>query len=101
MLLNEKFWSIGPTTFVLTLSVALYNLYFSSGSAATWPRRTGSSGDSRSIASAVNVGLNFLLVPTYGMWAAAWTTTIGFAILAVLVYFTATSGIRYRTSGAA
>ena len=28
VLLNEEFWSVGPTTFVLTLSVALYNLYF-------------------------------------------------------------------------
>ena len=28
ILLNHRFWSVGPTTFVLTLSVALYNLYF-------------------------------------------------------------------------
>ena len=39
------------------------------------------------IASAVNIGLNFLLVPKYGMYAAAWTHVAGFAILAVTVYF--------------
>jgi hypothetical protein len=33
------------------------------------------------------VSLNFVLVPVYGMWAAAWTTVIGFGILAVLVFF--------------
>jgi hypothetical protein len=39
------------------------------------------------IASAANIGLNFLLVPAYGMYAAAWTHVAGFAILAVTVYF--------------
>jgi len=38
------------------------------------------------IASAANIGLDFLLVPTYGMYAAAWTHVAGFAILAVTVY---------------
>ena len=28
-----------------------------------------------------------MLIPKYGMIAAAWTTVIGFAILCVLVYF--------------
>jgi O-antigen/teichoic acid export membrane protein len=37
------------------------------------------------IAAAANIGLNLLLVPRYGMEAAAWNTLIGFAILACLV----------------
>jgi O-antigen/teichoic acid export membrane protein len=87
VLLNEKFWSVGPTTFVLTLSVALYNLYFIFWIGANVAKKNRLIPVITLIASAVNVGLNFLLVPTYGMWAAAWTTTIGFGILAVLVYF--------------
>jgi peptidoglycan biosynthesis protein MviN/MurJ (putative lipid II flippase) len=39
------------------------------------------------VSSAVNVGLNFLLIPEYGMWAAAWTTVAGYLILAVTIYF--------------
>jgi peptidoglycan biosynthesis protein MviN/MurJ (putative lipid II flippase) len=87
VLLNQKFWSVGPTTFVLTLSVALYNLYFIFWIGANVAKKNRLIPVITLVASAVNVGLNFLLVPEYGMWAAAWTTTIGFGILAVLVYF--------------
>ena len=87
VLLNEDFWSVGPTTFVLTLSVALYNLYFIFWIGANVAKKNRLIPVITLVASGVNIGLNFLLVPDYGMWAAAWTTTIGFGILAVLVYF--------------
>ena len=87
VLLNRKFWSVGPTTFVLTLSVALYNLYFIFWVGANVAKKNRMIPVITLIASAVNVGLNFVLVPMYGMWAAAWTTTLGFAILATLVFF--------------
>ena len=87
VLLNEKFWSVGPTTFVLTLSVALYNLYFIFWIGANVAKKNRLIPVITLVASGVNVALNFLLVPVYGMWAAAWTTVIGFGILAVLVYF--------------
>lgn len=90
VLLNPKFWSVGPTTFVLTLSVALYNLYFIFWIGANVAKKNRLIPVITLIASGVTVGLNVLLVPVYGMWAAAWTTTIGFAILAVLVYFVST-----------
>jgi O-antigen/teichoic acid export membrane protein len=38
------------------------------------------------IAAAVNVGGNLLLVPVYGMWAAAWLTLIAFTIEAILLW---------------
>ena len=87
VLLNRKFWSVGPTTFVLTLSVALYNLYFIFWVGANVAKKNRMIPVITLVASAVNVGLNFVLVPKYGMWAAAWTTTLGFAILATLVFF--------------
>jgi O-antigen/teichoic acid export membrane protein len=87
LLLNRRFWSVGPTTFVLTLSVALYNLYFIFWVGANVAKKNRMIPVITLVASAVNVGLNFVLVPLYGMWAAAWTTTLGFAILALLVFF--------------
>ncbi len=87
LLLNHKFWSVGPTTFVLTLSVALYNLYFIFWIGANVAKKNRMIPFITLIASGVNVSLNFVLIPRYGMWAAAWTTVIGFGILAVLVYF--------------
>jgi len=87
VLLNHKFWSVGPTTFVLTVSVAFYNLYFIFWIGANVAKKNRMIPFITLLASGVNVGLNFLLVPQYGMWAAAWTTVIGFALLALQVYF--------------
>ena len=87
VLLARGFWSVGPTTFVLTLSVALYNLYFIFWVGANVAKKNRLIPVITLVASGVNIGLNFLLVPVYGMYAAAWTTVIGFGILAVLVYF--------------
>jgi O-antigen/teichoic acid export membrane protein len=67
--------------------VALYNLYFIFWVGANVAKKNRMIPLITLIASAVNVGLNFVLVPVYGMWAAAWTTTLGFAILATLVFF--------------
>jgi len=36
--------------------------------------------------AAINVGLNFLLIPTYGVYAAAWANGIAYAALAVIGY---------------
>ena len=85
--LNERFWSIGPTTFVLALSVAVYAVYFVFWVGSNVAKKNRMIPVFFLIASAVNIGLNFLLVPTYGMYAAAWTDVAGFAILAVTVYF--------------
>ena len=85
--LNERFWSIGPTTFVLALSVAVYAVYFVFWVGSNVAKKNRMIPVFFLIASAVNIGLNFLLVPEYGMYAAAWTTVAGFAILAATVYF--------------
>ena len=61
--LNEKFWSIGPTTFVLTLSVAVYALYFVFWVGSNVAKKNRLIPVITLIASAVNIGLNFLLVP--------------------------------------
>ncbi len=85
--LNERYWSIGPTTFVLALSVAVYAVYFVFWVGSNVAKKNRMIPVFFVIASAVNIALNFLLVPEYGMWAAAWTHVVGFAILAVTVYF--------------
>ena len=37
--------------------------------------------------AALNLALNFLLIPKYGMWGAAWATTICFTVRAALGYY--------------
>jgi O-antigen/teichoic acid export membrane protein len=87
VLLNSKFWSVGPTTFVLTLSISVNNLYFIFWVGANVAKKNRLIPFIALVASAVNIGLNFLVVPIWGMYGAAWTTVLGFAILAVLVFF--------------
>jgi O-antigen/teichoic acid export membrane protein len=38
------------------------------------------------ISAAANIGMNLLLVPRYGIAAAAWNTVVGYSLLLVLVY---------------
>jgi O-antigen/teichoic acid export membrane protein len=85
--LNRKFWSVGPVTFVLGLSIVLYALYFIFWVGANVAKRNRMIPVFFAIASAANIALNFWLIPQHGMWAAAWTTVAGYLILAVTVYF--------------
>ena len=61
--LNERFWSIGPTTFVLALSVAVYAVYFVFWVGSNVAKKNRMIPVFFLIASAVNIVLNFLLVP--------------------------------------
>lgn len=85
--LNHRYWSVGPTTFVLTLSIVLYALYFVFWVGSNVAKKNRMIPVFFAVASGVNIALNFWLVPHYGMWAAAWTTVAGYGILVVTVYF--------------
>ena len=85
--LNHRYWSVGPTTFVLALSIAMYALYFVFWVGANVAKKNRMIPIFFAIASTANIALNFWLVPDYGMWAAAWTTVAGYGILVVTVYF--------------
>jgi hypothetical protein len=85
--LNDRYWTVGPATFVLALSVVLYAAYFVFWVGSNVAKKNRMIPVFFVIASAVNIGLNFVVVPRYGMWGAAWTHVIGYAILAVTVYF--------------
>lgn len=87
VLLNRRFWSVGPVTWVLGLSVALYATYFVFWVGSNVAKKNRMIPVFFLIASGANIALNFWLVPAYGMWAAAWTHVIGYGILAVTVYF--------------
>jgi hypothetical protein len=87
LFLNERYWSVGPATFVLSLSVVLYAVYFVFWVGSNVAKKNRMIPVFFLIASGVNIALNFVVVPEYGMWGAAWTHVIGYAILVVTVYF--------------
>jgi O-antigen/teichoic acid export membrane protein len=85
--LNHRYWSVGPTTFVLALSIVMYALYFVFWVGSNVAKKNRMIPVFFATASGANIALNFWLVPLYGMWAAAWTTVAGYGILVVTVYF--------------
>ena len=87
VLLNERYWSVAPTTFVLSMSISIYGIYFIFWVGANVAKKNQMIPVFFAISSAVNIGLNFLFVPEYGMWAAAWNTVVGYTILAATIYF--------------
>jgi O-antigen/teichoic acid export membrane protein len=86
LLHSQAYWSIGPTTMVLTLANVLYSLYYVLWVGCNVAKKNRRVPIITAVASGANIGLNLLLIPKYGMIAAAWTTVLGFAILAGLVY---------------
>jgi O-antigen/teichoic acid export membrane protein len=87
VLLNERFWSVAPVTFLLAVSISIYGVYFIFWVGANVAKKNTMIPVFFAISSAANIGLNFLFVPTYGMWAAAWATVAGYGILAGTIYF--------------
>lgn len=87
VLLNRKFWSVAPVTFILAVSITLYGVYFIFWVGANVAKKNQMIPVFFAVSSAVNVGLNFVFVPRYGMWAAAWATVAGYGILAGTIYF--------------
>jgi len=87
LLLNRRYWSVAPVTFVLAVSIALYGIYFIFWVGANVAKQNRMIPVFFLAASALNIGLNFIFVPRYGMWAAAWTTVAGYGLLAATIYF--------------
>jgi hypothetical protein len=87
LLHSPSYWSVGPTTLILTLANVLYCLYYVLWVGCNVAKKNRRIPFITAIASAANIALNFALIPKYGMVAAAWTTVLGFAILSAGVYW--------------
>lgn len=68
----------------VVLGFFLMGLYTLLAQGTFFSMRTGWIAPITVIAAAVNIGLNFLLIPKYGFEAAAWATAIAFGLLAVM-----------------
>jgi O-antigen/teichoic acid export membrane protein len=69
---------------IIALGTGAYGIYTIVSTAIWFSMRTGWIAVLTAVAAAVNVGLNLLLIPRYGIRAAAWDTAAGFATLALL-----------------
>jgi hypothetical protein len=87
VLLAKPFWTVGPTTLVLAFSTVAYSAYFVFWVGSNVAKKNRLIPVIAAIAGGVNVGLNFWAVPELGMFGAACTTLLGYALLAFMVYF--------------
>ncbi len=87
LLTKPAYWSVGPTTLVLAFSTAAYSAYFVFWVGSNVAKKNQLIPVIAAISGGINVGLNFWVIPAYGMFGAACTTLLGYALLALMVYF--------------
>jgi O-antigen/teichoic acid export membrane protein len=87
LLRNPQFWSIGGAVLILAISTAFFDSYLLFVVGVNVTKKNRYLPIPVVVAAALNVGLNVVFVPRYGYIAAAWSTLIGFALLAVMMYF--------------
>jgi O-antigen/teichoic acid export membrane protein len=75
----------GWTTFYVGTGVMLWGLSFMQSQAFHGARRTGQLGGATLAAAALNLALTWVLVPRFGIAAAALSTLVAFAALCVLL----------------
>ena len=85
LLRRPSYWTIGEAVMVLAFSTAFYNSYHLFLVGVNVTKKNRFLPFPVAIAAAVNIGLNIIFIPRYGMMAAAWSTLIGFALLAVMM----------------
>lgn len=79
------FWGASKVVPVIVLSYFIHGMYFMAVNPIFYRERTGVLPWISGAAAAVNIGLNFILIPEYGMMGAAWAAAAGFAVLFIVV----------------
>lgn len=86
---SEAKYVIPPVCFGIMLQF-VYTLY---ANIEFYKKKTGWISAATLISAIVNIGLNFLLIPSFGYVAAAYTTAIGFGVMVVFHYCV----VRFKT----
>jgi len=86
-LINSDYWE-GLKVFPIILLAHICNGAYANFMVGVYlKKKTGLMPIVTGIAAAINIGGNILLIPIYGMMAAAWMTLVSYFTLAMLLYF--------------
>jgi O-antigen/teichoic acid export membrane protein len=88
---GDAYKAVGP----LVLGMIFYGLASVLATGLSLARTTGRGAILTVLAAAINIGLNFALIPSYGIVGAGVATAVGYGFLAVS-YYVAAQGV-YRT----
>jgi len=85
--IGEAFWSSTEIVPVIYLAYFFFGLYVLQLPAVYIPEKTKWVPAFRAVGAFVNVGLNLLVIPYYGVLGAAWATMFAQAIMAGFIFF--------------
>jgi O-antigen/teichoic acid export membrane protein len=87
LILPEAYWGAADLVPMIVLGVALFGLYLiPMDTIVLVAGRTRWIWVATLVAALANVGLNLVLVPRFGVFAAAWNTGAGYAVLLLAIY---------------
>lgn len=82
LLATPRYYNAAPLVPVIVAGYFAFALYAVMSIGIFYAKKTKLVPLISGAAAAVNIGLNLLLVPRYGMWAAAWMTLVAYSIMA-------------------
>lgn len=88
----EAVYVIPPVCFAIELQF-LYTLYVN---IEFYTKKTFAISFATIIATTINIGLNYALIPKYGYIAAAYTTVVGYFLMLLFHYFSVSRWQKYR-----
>lgn len=89
LLATERYYEAAPLVPIIVAGYFAFAMYAVMSTGIFFAKKTKLIPVISAFAAAVNIGLNLLLVPKYGMWAAAWMTLVAYTIMALSArYFT-------------
>ena len=83
---DKEFWDAYLVIPFIVFTYSIWSLRKIIGVAVTIKRKTQGTAVINFIGAAVNIGLNFLLIPRYGIFGAAYATLVTFVIVIVLMF---------------
>jgi len=81
---TEAYYPASKVVLLLALSYAFYGAYFATNIGPLLERKTYYSSFIVGSAALFQIGLNFALIPRFGMMGAAWATALSYCVLPVL-----------------
>ncbi|MBN2072474.1 MAG: oligosaccharide flippase family protein [Actinobacteria bacterium] len=83
---NEEFWDAYAVIPIIVLTYSIWSVRKIINVAVTIKRKTQGMAVIEIIGAVVNIGLNFLLIPRYGIWGAAYATLTTYIVVTLLLF---------------
>ena len=86
LMTTPKFYAAGPLVPLVVLSMVIFGLRYHFEFGILWSKKTQYYAYINGLTSFINVGLNFLLIPNFGIWGAVFASLIAITIHSILLY---------------